>query len=237
MSASVAAGPRGAAGQTPGRIVPTGPSRSQRRCFSSPARWVNGLILGYLMYRTGLVPKPAAWLGLIGGPLIIITGTAIMFAGSDPSSTLRSLQGVLHPRSRLGALPRLYCSVWGFRRAPHPDREHPDDGSTRADVRRGARVRSRGRGRAIERQAASAMTREIEWTPPVIWRRGGTIAYALVATATTAPSTNRLGRPSGSVQLPMSPVAFGEAGHAAEDVAEGGAGGEDSGREERRACA
>src|SRR4051812_43897693 len=38
--------------------------------------WGNGLILGYLMYRSELVPRGACWLGLIGGPLIIITGTA-----------------------------------------------------------------------------------------------------------------------------------------------------------------
>ena len=29
--------------------------------------WGNGLILGYLMYKSELVPKNAAWLGLIGG--------------------------------------------------------------------------------------------------------------------------------------------------------------------------
>ena len=28
----------------------------------------NGLILGYLMYRSGLVPRRMAWFGLIGGP-------------------------------------------------------------------------------------------------------------------------------------------------------------------------
>src|SRR5438105_5777397 len=56
--------------------------------------WGNGLILGYLMYRTGLVPRRAAWLGLIGGPLIVISGTLIMFGGNHPSSTLRGLQGI-----------------------------------------------------------------------------------------------------------------------------------------------
>src|ERR671927_1631269 len=55
--------------------------------------WGNGLILGYLMYRSELVPRRAAWLGLIGGPLIIISGTAVMFTGNDPSNALNSLQG------------------------------------------------------------------------------------------------------------------------------------------------
>jgi Domain of unknown function (DUF4386) len=78
--------------------------------------WGNGLILGYLMYRSGLVPRAAAWLGLIGGPLIILTGTAIMLGGNQPSDTLRALQGI-------GTIPEflwelflgLYCTFKGFR--------------------------------------------------------------------------------------------------------------------------
>jgi hypothetical protein len=79
--------------------------------------WGNGLILGYLMYRTGLVPRRAAWLGLIGGPLIIASGTAIMFTGNDPSSTLRSLQGLMTVPEFLWELfLGIYCTIWGFRR-------------------------------------------------------------------------------------------------------------------------
>src|SRR5256885_16145436 len=44
--------------------------------------WGNGLILGYMMYRTQLVPRAWTWLGLIGGPLIIISGTIVMFGGN-----------------------------------------------------------------------------------------------------------------------------------------------------------
>lgn len=39
----------------------------------------NGLILGYLMYRSRLVPRPIAVLGLIGGPLAIATGVGELF--------------------------------------------------------------------------------------------------------------------------------------------------------------
>lgn len=39
----------------------------------------NGLILGYLMYRSRLVPRAMALLGLVGGPLIIVSGTAVLF--------------------------------------------------------------------------------------------------------------------------------------------------------------
>jgi Domain of unknown function (DUF4386) len=79
--------------------------------------WGNGLILGYLMYRTGLVPRKAAWLGLIGGPLIIITGTAILFGGDHPSSTLHSLQSIgTAPEFLWELFLGVYCTVWGFRR-------------------------------------------------------------------------------------------------------------------------
>ena len=79
--------------------------------------WGNGLILGYLMYRTGLVPRKAAWLGLIGGPLIIISGTAIMFGGNHPSGTLHSLQGIATaPEFVWELFLGVYCTVWGFRR-------------------------------------------------------------------------------------------------------------------------
>ncbi len=46
----------------------------------------NGLILGYLMFRSGLVPRRMAMLGLIGGPLIILSGTAVMFNVFEPGS-------------------------------------------------------------------------------------------------------------------------------------------------------
>jgi len=75
----------------------------------------NGLILGYLMYRTGLVPQRAAWLGLIGGPLILITGTAILFAGNHPSGTLRSLQSIATiPEFLWELFLGVYCTIWGF---------------------------------------------------------------------------------------------------------------------------
>jgi hypothetical protein len=79
--------------------------------------WGNGLILGYLMYRSGLVPRRATWLGLIGGPLIIVSGTAIMFGGNNPSHTLHSLQAIVTiPEFAWELFLGVYCTVWGFRR-------------------------------------------------------------------------------------------------------------------------
>jgi hypothetical protein len=78
--------------------------------------WGNGLILGYLMYRSELVPRRVAWLGLIGGPLLIVSGTAVMLTGDHPSDTLRSLQGVATiPEFLWELFLGLYCMVKGFR--------------------------------------------------------------------------------------------------------------------------
>lgn len=38
----------------------------------------NGLMLGYLMYASRLVPRLLSMLGLIGGPLIVASGTAVL---------------------------------------------------------------------------------------------------------------------------------------------------------------
>ncbi|MQB01430.1 MAG: DUF4386 family protein [Actinobacteria bacterium] len=49
----------------------------------------NGLMLGYLMYRSGLVPRRMAMLGLIGGPMLIASFVLILFGvyenGSGPA--------------------------------------------------------------------------------------------------------------------------------------------------------
>jgi Domain of unknown function (DUF4386) len=39
----------------------------------------NGLILGWLMYTSGLVPRGLAMFGLIGGPLVILAGIGVIF--------------------------------------------------------------------------------------------------------------------------------------------------------------
>lgn len=46
----------------------------------------NGLLLGYLMYRSNLVPRPMAMLGLVGGPLIIASGIAILLGVFEAGS-------------------------------------------------------------------------------------------------------------------------------------------------------
>ncbi|HEY8447845.1 MAG TPA: DUF4386 domain-containing protein [Thermomicrobiales bacterium] len=39
----------------------------------------NGLILGYLMYRSGLMPRQLALFGIVGGPLVCVAGILVLF--------------------------------------------------------------------------------------------------------------------------------------------------------------
>jgi hypothetical protein len=54
----------------------------------------NGLILGYLMYRSGLVPRAMAILGLIAGPVLLARFVCILFGIFEPDSVLGSLMVV-----------------------------------------------------------------------------------------------------------------------------------------------
>jgi hypothetical protein len=54
----------------------------------------NGLILGYLMYRSGLVPRSMALLGLIAGPVLLARFVGILFGVFEPMSALGSIMVV-----------------------------------------------------------------------------------------------------------------------------------------------
>ena len=76
----------------------------------------NGLLLGYLMYRSGLVPRGMAMLGLIGGPLIIASGIAIMFDVTERGSTLQGLATI--PEFFWELSLGIYLVVKGFKPSP-----------------------------------------------------------------------------------------------------------------------
>jgi hypothetical protein len=46
----------------------------------------NGFLLGYLMYRSGLIPQRMALLGLVGGPLAFVGGVLVLFDALKPMS-------------------------------------------------------------------------------------------------------------------------------------------------------
>jgi hypothetical protein len=76
----------------------------------------NGILLGYLMYKSGLVPRGMAMLGLIGGPLIFLSGMAIVLGAYDNGSTPNSLLSL--PEIAWEASLTIYLIVKGFRPSP-----------------------------------------------------------------------------------------------------------------------
>ncbi|HEU4971965.1 MAG TPA: DUF4386 domain-containing protein [Gaiellaceae bacterium] len=74
----------------------------------------NGLILGYLMYKSGLVPRRMAWFGMIGGPLLLFGSFGVLFDWWDAGSTVPSLLVV--PEIIWEAFLGIYCAIWGFRK-------------------------------------------------------------------------------------------------------------------------
>ena len=74
----------------------------------------NGLILGYLMYTSGLVPRRMAWLGLIGGPLLLFSSIGTLFDWWDAGSTVPAL--LVIPEFLWELSLGIYATVWGFRR-------------------------------------------------------------------------------------------------------------------------
>jgi hypothetical protein len=51
----------------------------------------NAQLLGWLLYRSGLVPRLIPALGLIGAPLLIASATAALLRGNDPITVLAAI--------------------------------------------------------------------------------------------------------------------------------------------------
>jgi hypothetical protein len=75
-----------------------------------------GLVLGYLMYRSGLVSPRMALFGVVGGPLLAASGAAVLF-GVIPQGS--SLQGIATaPEFIWEAFLGLWLTFKGFSPAP-----------------------------------------------------------------------------------------------------------------------
>ncbi len=73
----------------------------------------NGLILGVLLYRSHLVPRKMAMLGLIGGPLIILSGIGVLFDLYEAGSPVQGIATV--PEFLWELSLGIYLTVKGFR--------------------------------------------------------------------------------------------------------------------------
>ncbi|GAA0584765.1 DUF4386 domain-containing protein [Kribbella sandramycini] len=76
----------------------------------------NGIILGALMYRSGLVPRGLALLGLIGGPLVVLSGIAVMVGLADRGGALQGLATI--PEFLWELSFGIYLITKGFRESP-----------------------------------------------------------------------------------------------------------------------
>jgi hypothetical protein len=73
----------------------------------------NGLILGWLMYTSGLVPRRLAMFGLIGGPLILISGTLVIFDVIEAGGPIQALMTI--PEAFWELSIGIYLIVKGYR--------------------------------------------------------------------------------------------------------------------------
>jgi hypothetical protein len=76
----------------------------------------NGILLGYLMYRSGLVPRGTAMLGLIGGPLLIVAFVAVLFGVFEQVSLPAAIATI--PEFLWELSLGIYLVVKGFQPSP-----------------------------------------------------------------------------------------------------------------------
>jgi hypothetical protein len=73
---------------------------------------VNGILLGYLMYASRLVPRPLALLGLVGGPLLFASGSAILLGVIEAGSVWQGISTL--PVAAFEVLLSIWLIVRGF---------------------------------------------------------------------------------------------------------------------------
>jgi hypothetical protein len=76
----------------------------------------NGILLGYLMYTSGLVPRRMALLGLIGGPLVIAAMVAVLFGVFKAGSSWQAIATI--PEFFWELSLGIYLIVKGFKPSP-----------------------------------------------------------------------------------------------------------------------
>jgi hypothetical protein len=77
---------------------------------------INGLFLGYVMYRGGLVPRIIPTIGLIGAPLLLISASSTLFGGWGQTSAAGFLFGL--PIALWELSLGFYLTFKGFKRVP-----------------------------------------------------------------------------------------------------------------------
>jgi hypothetical protein len=78
----------------------------------------NGLLLGYLMYRSGIVPRRMALLGVIGGPLSVVGAIFVLFGAWTQTSATQAIHTL--PEIAWEASLGIYLIGTGFKPSPVP---------------------------------------------------------------------------------------------------------------------
>lgn len=82
----------------------------------------NGLLLGYLLYKSGLVPRRMALIGVIGGPICFAAGMGAVLGIYDKGATIKGVLTV--PEIIWEASLGIYLAFKGFKtpsREPDPE--------------------------------------------------------------------------------------------------------------------
>jgi uncharacterized protein DUF4386 len=111
----------GAAGADAATLVTTGRALVAIRDWTfllgpSLIPGLNALLLGYLMYKSGLVPRIIPALGLIGGPLLIVSVVGTMFGINTSTSIFAAI--AVAPIFAWELSLGLYMTFKGFKRSP-----------------------------------------------------------------------------------------------------------------------
>ena len=75
-----------------------------------------GLMLGYLIYKSGLMPRGLALLGLIGGPLVMASGVAVLFGVFKAGAAGQAIATIPEVLWELSV--GIYLIVKGFKPSP-----------------------------------------------------------------------------------------------------------------------
>ena len=91
----------------------------------------NGMILSYLMYRSGLMPRGMAILGLIAGPVLVAAAIAVMFDVIERGGTVQGIATI--PEFIWELSFGVYLIVKGFKPSPITSDSLPESGPVQRD--------------------------------------------------------------------------------------------------------
>ena len=76
----------------------------------------NGILLGYLMWRSRLLPRPMVMFGLVGGPLALVAGIGVLLGAWQTTSALPV--ALTAPEAIWEFSLSLWLLIKGFRPSP-----------------------------------------------------------------------------------------------------------------------